>query len=217
MDNSRSLRSRMSAHVWLKAVATPFLMVAFFVAYFVILRNPLYTPAVIPATALDGWIGFHPLALIPYATLWVYVCLPSLVMSDLRELCGHALGNVVLAVTGLLIFIFWPTTTAPASIDWSIHPSIAFLKNIDATGNACPSLHAAFAVFAGFWGARLLRRLHSGRLARLINVIWCLAIVYSTVATRQHVAVDALAGAALGTLVALLNFRFCPEPSPCSG
>ncbi|MFA6959884.1 MAG: phosphatase PAP2 family protein [Opitutaceae bacterium] len=214
MSNSTTIIGRMRAYIWLKASVTPVFMTAFFIAYFTILRHPLSTPVTIPFTALDHWIGFHPLALIPYITLWVYVCLPSLFMSNLRELLGHAFGNALLSAVGLLAFILWPTTTPPSNIDWSLHPSMLFLKDMDASGNACPSLHAAFAVFACFWAARVLRRLNAGCLAHVINVLWGLSIVYSTVATRQHVAIDALTGSLLGWLVVRLNLRLCAEPSP---
>ena len=36
----------------------------------------------------------------------------------------------------------------------------------------------------------------------MINGGWCAGIVYSTLAVRQHVAVDVLAGLALGVLAA---------------
>lgn len=217
MTASRPLRARILSHLWLKALGTPAFMVLFFVAYFAILRNPPSPPTVIPFTAPDHWIGFHPLALIPYATLWFYAILPTALMINVRELTGYTLGAAALSVTGLGIFYAWPTLTPPTGIDWTAHPSIQFLKDLDASGNACPSLHAAFAVFTAIWLARMLRRLDAGRPAHIANVLWAAAIVYSTVATRQHVALDALAGSVLGWVAARINLRLCAEPPPCSG
>jgi membrane-associated phospholipid phosphatase len=82
---------------------------------------------------------------------------------------------------------------------------MSFLKTMDVAANACPSLHAAFAVFTAIWLERQLRELHVGRLVRALNWLWCLGILYSTLATRQHVALDTLAGAALGAVIALLH------------
>jgi membrane-associated phospholipid phosphatase len=65
----------------------------------------------------------------------------------------------------------------------------------------------AFAVFTAFWFARLLRQMQAGRLAQALNWLWCLGILYSTLATRQHVALDVLAGAALGAIVAVGHLR----------
>ena len=217
MRNTTAIAPRILAHVWLKFLVTPAFVTVFFIAYFTVLRHPFSIPTTIPSTIVDRWIGFHPLALIPYISLWVYVSLPSLLIINLRELIGFAFGNAFLAGSGLLIFILWPTTTPPSGIDWSLHPSIQFLKNMDASGNACPSLHAAFAIFACLWFTRMLSRLNAGHLVHALNFAWAAAILYSTVATRQHVAIDALAGALLGWFAARLNFRFCAEPPPCSG
>jgi membrane-associated phospholipid phosphatase len=40
------------------------------------------------------------------------------------------------------------------------------------------------------------------------NWLWCLGILYSTVAIRQHVALDVLAGAGLGAAVAVVHLRW---------
>jgi membrane-associated phospholipid phosphatase len=82
-----------------------------------------------------------------------------------------------------------------------------FLKNLDAGGNACPSLHVATAVFSGIWLHRLLRRFGAPSWMPVINGVWCAGIVYSTIAIRQHVALDVLAGLALGLLAARLSLR----------
>jgi len=217
MAETRTLRTRFLSHFWLKALVTPAFMTVFFIAYFAILRHPSGPPTVVPRTAPDRWIGFHPLALIPYASLWFYVLLPSALMIRFRELLGYTLGAAALSAAGLGIFYVWPTVTSPSGIDWTAHPSIRFLKDMDASGNACPSLHAAFAVFTAFWLARLLRRLDAGGLVRALNFVWAAAILYSTIATRQHVAIDALAGSLFGWIAAGLNLKLCAEPPPCSG
>lgn len=212
MNATPSLFTRISSHFWLKALATPLFMAGFFVAYFAILRNPLTPPTVIPFTAPDHWIGFQPLALIPYASLWFYIILPTALMMKFRELLDYTAGAAALSVMGLGIFYFWPSITPPADIDWVAYPSIQFLKSLDASGNACPSLHAAFAVFTIVWFARMLRRVNAPVLAHAINVLWGVAILYSTLATRQHVAIDMVAGTLLGGLTALLNVRLSPKP-----
>jgi membrane-associated phospholipid phosphatase len=50
----------------------------------------------------------------------------------------------------------------------------------------------------------------------LINGGWCSAIVYSTLATRQHVAVDIAAGLLLGGLAAWLSLRFRVRKKDCA-
>jgi len=74
--------------------------------------------------------------------------------------------------------------------------------------NACPSLHVAFAVFAAAGLARELRAIGAARWLRALSILWCVGIVYSTLATRQHVVLDVVAGALLGALVALAHSRW---------
>jgi membrane-associated phospholipid phosphatase len=73
-----------------------------------------------------------------------------------------------------------------------------FLKTVDLGGNACPSLHAAFAVFSAICIRRLFRSLGMPGYAETLNWIWCAAILYSTLATKQHVLLDLVAGSLLG-------------------
>ena len=115
---------------------------------------------------------------------------------------------MALGAAGLGIFLFWPTAVPPLAVDWSQHPAFAFLQSVDASGNACPSLHVAFAVFSAVWFARLLPQLGAGRFVRVLNWLWCLGIVYSTMATRQHVFLDVLAGAGLGAITAGVHLRW---------
>jgi membrane-associated phospholipid phosphatase len=71
---------------------------------------------------------------------------------------------------------------------------------VDVTGNACPSLHAAFCVFAAAALHAQLLSLGAVRWLLAANLFWGLGILYSTIATRQHVALDVIAGAALGAV-----------------
>jgi membrane-associated phospholipid phosphatase len=184
-----------------KMAGTILFMAAFFVVYFRLLRQPLFPVTVVPRLGLDRLIGFHPDVLPLYFSLWIYVSLPPAFLDNRRELLRYLLSATILSLAGFAIFLVWPTEVPTADIDWSHYPAFAFLKNVDASGNACPSMHAAFAVFTAIWFERPLRGVGAGPMARALNWLWCLGILYSTVATRQHVVVDMLAGAALGFVV----------------
>jgi membrane-associated phospholipid phosphatase len=190
-----------------KMIGTTFGMAAFFVVYFWLLRHPLHVPAPVPLTVVDRLVGFCPAALPLYLSLWIYVSLAPALLVDRRELVSYGLAAIGLSVIGLGIFFLWPTAVPPPDVDWSQHPSFAWLKSVDAVGNACPSLHVAFAVFTAVWLDRLGRQMGEGCLVRALNWLWCLGILYSTIATRQHVSLDVLAGAALGTAVAVVHLR----------
>jgi peptidoglycan/xylan/chitin deacetylase (PgdA/CDA1 family)/membrane-associated phospholipid phosphatase len=205
-----ALGRRIRFDMVLKALGTALGIGVFFAAYFALLHYPLFPSVIIPFTRFDQAITLQPLALIPYVSLWPYVALLPALLIDRRELVGFALGCVGLSIVGLLLFLIYPTTTADSGIDWSQHPEFQFIKKADTPGNACPSLHAAFAIFTGLWFIRLLPRLGAGLFAQGFNLVWAGLIVYSTLATRQHVALDALFGALLGAWAAGLNFIFTP-------
>jgi len=57
------------------------------------------------------------------------------------------------------------------------------------------------------WLHRLLLRFGAPLWMLVVNGGWCAGIVYSTLAIRQHVIVDVLAGLALGVLAARLSLR----------
>lgn len=194
-------------HLHLKSIGTMLFIGLFLGAYFYLLKEPAYPTTVMPITWLDGLIGFQPLALPMYISLWVYVSLPPAFLATRRELYGYGLAMAGTCLAGLVVFYLWPTAVPAAGIDWAQYPDVDFLKSLDASGNACPSLHVATAVFSGIWLHRLLRRFGAPPWIFIFNWTWCVGIVYSTLATRQHVAVDVLAGLVLGVLGAYLSLR----------
>lgn len=204
----RQIATAITQHTVLKCIGTMLFIGLFFGAYFYLLKTPAYPTTVMPITLLDHLIGFEPLALPLYFSLWVYVSLPPALLATRRELFGYGKAIAATCLVGLIVFYFWPTAVPAATIDWAQYPDVNFLKSIDAAGNACPSLHVATAVFSGIWLHHLLRRFGTSAWLLAVNWIWCIGIVYSTLATRQHVAVDVLAGLVLGVLAAYLSLRY---------
>mgnify|MGYP002065775827 FL=1 len=203
----RQVAAALSKHGYLKSTGTMLFIGLFFGAYFYVLKEPAYPTTVMPVTLLDRLIGFQPLALPMYLSLWVYVSLPPALLETRRELYGYAMAMAGTCLAGLMIFYFWPTAVPAANIDWAVYPQMDFLKGVDAAGNACPSLHVATAVFSGIWLHYLLGRCSAPLWLRIFNWIWCIGIVYSSMATRQHVAVDVLGGLVLGVSASCLSLR----------
>jgi membrane-associated phospholipid phosphatase len=179
----------------------------FFLAYFWLLQNPLRPPTIMPFTAIDRWVPFQPATLALYLSLWAYVSLAPGLIANRRELASYAGAALALSVAGLGIFLVWPSAVPVPDVTWAADSAFSFLKTVDATGNACPSLHVAFAVFTALELARLLRGLGAGRAPRIANWLWCAGILYSTLATRQHVALDVAAGAVLGVIAGVMHRR----------
>lgn len=197
-DWTKELRRRAKADWVIKLPGISAFMTLFFITYFVLLNHPAYDVTVMPLTALDRWIAFRPDAVWLYASLWCYSPIAAALQGTRRDLVRHAVAAALLAGVGSFIFYLWPSSVPMSDVDWTLHPFLAPLKQSDASGNACPSLHVAFAVFSGVALERILRRIRSPLAARVANLAWCLGIVYSTLAIRQHVTIDVIAGAALG-------------------
>ena len=197
--------TRMKSHFILKALSITLFMWGFFAGYIYLLKNPVFPVTMMPLTMLDVAVGFKPATLFLYVSLWLYVTLPPALQATRGKLIYYGLAVGALCVTGLACFLFWPTAIPVANIDWQQSFGFSMLKEVDAAGNACPSLHVATAVFSAMWLNRILLEVGAPRIVRIFNWAWCVGIVYSTLATKQHVAVDMVAGALLGMLAGSLS------------
>lgn len=189
-------------HFWFKCFGTTGFTLVFFSAYIFLLKNPVYPVTIIPATELDRIIGIEPLALPFYLTLWIYVSLPPMLMTTRREIIEYGIWIGSMCLAALLIFYFFPSAVPAANIDWGRYPGMSILKGVDAAGNACPSLHVATAAFSFLWLHKRLRVSGFGLNTQIFSAIWCAAIIYSTMATKQHMAIDVVAGIGLAIIFA---------------
>jgi len=193
---------RLRAHLLLKMAGTTAWIGVFFVGYFHLLRSPVGTVTVMPLTPLDGLVPFQAAWLIPYFSLWVYVGIAPGLQRSFRSLLVYGIWAAALSVAGLFLFLVWPTKIPPMPYDAGGFPGYDLLQGIDAAGNACPSMHVAIAIFTAFWVDHIFKGAHVPMLLRALNVLWFLAIAWSTLATRQHVVLDVLGGVLLGSVFA---------------
>lgn len=184
----------------LKLVGNTVATLGFFPLYFWIMKNAGQA-WVLPLTAVDQLIAFWPALLPVYLSLWGYIALPVLLAKDKRELLSFSLGCAAMTALALLVFWFMPTAVPNFTVDTLPGTSLQFLKMVDSAGNAFPSLHVSFSVFACVVLARQLREVGAPAWLRVVNVAWAVGIVYSTMAVRQHVLIDVMGGFALGVLL----------------
>lgn len=157
---------------------------------------PLWQP---PLLWPDTAIAYQP---IPW--VWVYLSifpltalLPCLLeTTDELRRCAQSIARLSLAcfVVFLLVPVASPRSTEPAT-----DVAMRLLLAADGTLNAFPSLHAGFVVLLGRLARRLFGRAHP-MTTRVVVVVWGAAVLHSTIATRQHYAIDLVAGAFLGWL-----------------
>lgn len=198
--------ARRTLALWpFKAIGTTLFLTIFFNAYFAVLHNPSHPPFIMPLTPIDQWIPLSAKAFPVYVSLWVYVSLPPSLIASLRTLFVFGAWIAALCIGGLLLFWLFPTAVPATNVNWADYPEMAFLKGVDSTGNACPSLHVATAVFSALWLARLLQVATAPDWLRVLSALHCIAIIWSTLATRQHVFLDVLGGGFAGLLFGILS------------
>ncbi|MBL8446834.1 MAG: phosphatase PAP2 family protein [Zoogloeaceae bacterium] len=183
----------------------------FFWGYFVVLRNPIRPPATVPLTVVDEWVQFTPAAFVPYVSLWVYVSLPPAFLMSLPTLLRFAGWIGALCLGCLAVFWIFPTQVPAFPLDLDGHAGMELLRGVDASGNACPSLHVASAVFAAMWLDRLARAMRGPGWVRWANGLECGLILWSTLATRQHAFLDLAAGFLVGALFGWWSLRHAAE------
>ena len=208
---SAELGARMRGNLLLTLVGTSALISLFFVGYFYVQRNPAFDVTVMPLTRLDQIIPFQPHALWVYLSLWIYVGAGPGLQKTRREILIYALWTGALCVCGLGIFYLVPTQVPLPVVDRSDSSVFSMLQRVDAAGNACPSMHVAVAVFTAIRLDAVLREVRSPAMLRLINIVFSGLICYSTLAVKQHVVLDLIAGAGLGVIFAVLSLRWRPR------
>lgn len=201
---------RMRRLFWLKALGTTAFTWLFFIAYFHLLRHPAHAVTVMPLTALDHLVPFQPQWLAAYVSLWVYVGVAPGLQRNFTELLAYGAWISALCAAGLGLFYAWPTSVPPLTLAMTDAPGFTMLKGVDAAGNACPSMHVAVAFFSALWVEHQLRQEAAPGWLRGLNAGWFLAIAYSTLAVKQHVVLDVLAGALLGGGFAWASLRWGP-------
>lgn len=199
---------RLRSHPIEKSLGPTISITIFFMLYFTILEYPSFPSHPMPVLPIDLWLPVISWSAWVYFSLWAYICIPQALMVDRRLMLYYLGGALLLSGIGLSIFFFYPTAVPAWDIDWGQYPALGFLKSSDSAGNACPSLHVGFATFSGCWLFWLARRLKLAPVWGVVSLLWGLAIIVSTLTTKQHVLIDAIFGFLLGGLVFGLNIFF---------
>jgi len=71
---------------------------------------------------------------------WHRLAAAAALLATRRELSDYALVMAGTCLFGLIVFYFWPTAVPPADVDWAEYPQVNFLKELDASGDAFPSV-----------------------------------------------------------------------------
>ena len=163
------------------------------VPYFLLGRLPIRTPDVMPMTAIDRAIEFNPAWTIVYVSLYLLMPLAAIFDTSRGRIMRYVIALAITSGIASVIFLIWPSAIArPPLTEAPLLYSI--IRQIDSPLNACPSLHASFAVLAAL-------AFEARRLLRIAVWTWVMLILYATLSTRQHVLIDLVAGIALACVV----------------
>jgi membrane-associated phospholipid phosphatase len=182
-----------------KLCLTMALNILFWSGYFFLSRHALFRTHLLLMTWLDDWAGFRP-----YPWAWIYESnfilvgvLPWLIISR-EELWRCVTGFILLAAVSFTIFVLFPVAS-PRPSDLGTNPLMLLIAQADGPLNAFPSLHASTLVYTVALAKRLFgRTLNPVLFAALL--IWSALILFGTLATKQHYALDLLAGGLLGSI-----------------
>ena len=158
----------------------------------------------LPYFALQRWRPFPPLepfvtpidAIVPFAPGWAPIYLSVCLLVPLfpalareREVVWrYALGVFWLCLPCFAFFLLAPLP-GPRPTSGAADGTYGWLVGVDATWNAFPSLHAGLVVLSFLYGWRTLGGELGPRGRRalwLVTLVWGGAILYSTLATKQH-------------------------------
>jgi membrane-associated phospholipid phosphatase len=147
-----------------------------------------------PWSPIDLLIPEIPLLIIVYLAQLVVLGIPTWLMIDRALLRAHLLGYVAINTISFACFVFVPTQVVHSLGNDGM---LGWLRAVDGTMNACPSLHASCVVYATL---ALPRAIPVSTRVRWIAWIWVALVLLSCVSLRQHSSYDLIAGALLGWL-----------------
>ena len=171
------------------------LAVGFQLLYFALQRITIVAPRRFTPTVLDSLVPFQPGWIWVYQSAYLLIPLAPFLALRREELWRYARGFVLLSTAGFLTFLLYPVAgPRPAGVIAS--GLYGVVTSYDRPLNAFPSLHVALAAYSTMFGARLVRQVPSPSGWALVGAgwMWTLLVMYATLATKQHYAIDLPAG-----------------------
>jgi hypothetical protein len=191
------LAGRLKTELALKLGLVVILYPLVFVPYFFLQRHHFFPATTMSFGLFDRLIPFSDQAVWPYFSIYLLLPIGPFFMGRRNQLLRYAAGIVLMSLIADLIFLCWPTfCPRPA-----MYRRQCCLSTTDSRGQFFQCLSVVARGFCGLFGVvrrtGFARTRESSRLA-IGDLVWALLILYATLATRQHVLVDVIAGSVLG-------------------
>ncbi len=192
----------------LKLKITILLVGGFCAAYFLVGYFPVRPVVQIETTWVETAVGFRPGWIWAYVSLYLFMPIGPLLLSERGQLIRYAWGMSGITATACLVFIVIPTATQRPAEATDAPALYRLIVTLDPVTNAVPSLHCAFAAYSvGFASIVTARRWRFGLW------LWFALICFSTLATCQHMLLDVVTGVALGGGAYLIVWRRLALPA----
>lgn len=193
-----SLSARLRAALGGKVRVWLGLAVGICIPYFTLQRVTFFPERVVPETPLDAWIAFDPAWVWPYVSLALLVPLAPALAATREELARYARGLFGMCALCFVMFLVMPVA-GPRPEIVPDHAAYAAIVGVDRPLNSFPSLHAGLTTYSLLFAAWTLRGTLAPPARRAVaatGALWGVAILYATLATKQHWFVDVPAGMA---------------------
>jgi hypothetical protein len=167
------------------------------------------------ASPLDSSIPFLLDSVLVYWSILPMGLLPIFVVRDARLFRRVALAYAATIAVSFACFLIWPVTSAgfrPWAAAWADagFPGwlLQLLHFLDPPMNLFPSLHLALAMQASLVALRVSRTLGA------FALVWTAFILVAVCTTKQHFAVDAVAGVGLALAAHVAIVERTPRADP---
>ncbi len=214
MKNADGMLPRFAAQLGAKLWLFAGLTVGICVPYFALQRVQFFTPFAPPPLALDAAVPFAPGWVWAYASLFALVPLSALLSTTRAEVAAFARALAWASASSFACFLLFPSA-GPRPPEAAAASELGWLIAVDTQWNAFPSLHAALTVLCLLHARRVCgASLPAARrtLWDAGSLAWGAAIAFGALASKQHWAVDLLAGGMLGALAHLAAHRRAQQP-----
>lgn len=194
-ESFSDFRDRLGAHWRLKLLLLFSLTAAFSTPYIYLAHHPLFRPHDLPMTWLDHAAGFNPQWVWIYQSVYLLtVSLPWFAQTR-QQLQKYLIGFSLLTAASFVVFVFFPVRSPRGLVE---HPSgmYAVLMMYDGPYNTMPSLHVGFLFYTLCFARRVRSPL--SQFVWITLVVWGVLIAWSTLAIKEHYALDLVVGIAFG-------------------
>lgn len=180
--------------------------------YFIIGQWTASWPHYQPSIGLDRSMPLRPAWIGVYASLYFCAFILPLIVVRGRELFRQTMkAYLFVMLVSYVGFVLYPTVAphdGKIGVDGFAAWSLQLFYDLDQPYGCFPSLHVAFS----FIGALACYRMHRG--VGMAAAGWAALIGISTVYTKQHFFVDAVAGALEGVAAYVIFLRARPRRGP---